>query len=163
MRSWGVWKNLIRLVALTLIGGAAPAPLAAQASVAGLLDAEVRELHGLVNAHRRGAGCTALGWHEPTARVARGHSEDMADQRYLHHVSPSGETLIKRLLRGGVTWRGSVGENLAATPAGAGSALELWLDSPPHRRNLENCAFTHHGVGRVGDVWTQVLVSNPRP
>jgi uncharacterized protein YkwD len=125
--------------------------------------AELAALHALLNRHRTTAGCPPLAWHEPTARVAEAHSKDMALTDYFDHVSPDGLDPGQRLLAGGVTWHGLVAENLAWTPAGAMSAGEMWLDSPPHRANIERCEFTHHGIGAYGDRWTQVLVQNPKP
>ena len=124
---------------------------------------DLREMHDLLNRHRESVGCPALGWHRPSARVAESHSRDMVDRDYFDHVSPDGVDPGERLLEGGVTWSGAVAENIARTPAGALSAGELWLDSAPHRANIERCEFTHHGVGGFGDRWTQVLVQDPRP
>lgn len=124
-------------------------------------EASLRELHERVNEFRIIAGCPPLEWHEPTARVAGAHSEDMARRDYFDHVSPEGVDLVDRLLAGGVTWRGSVAENIALTVRGADVVIELWVDSPPHRANLEECTFTHHGLGLFRDRWTQVLVEDP--
>lgn len=57
---------------------------------------------------------------------------------------------------------GSTAENIALTQAGAPSALEMWRDSPPHRRSLDNCSYTHHGLGERGGVWTQILLAHPK-
>jgi uncharacterized protein YkwD len=139
------------------------APASAQPAGEAPTDPGLRELHTLVNAHRREVGCRPLEWHEASATVARRHSSDMAERRYLDHQDPEGTSFLERLLAGGVTWSGPVSENLALTPAGAASVMELWLDSPGHRRNLENCAFTHHGVGSLDGLWTQLLLANPGP
>jgi uncharacterized protein YkwD len=148
-------------LALALVACLAAPATAQSASMPS--DALIRELHDLVNTHRERVGCQPLGWHGPSARVADAHSEDMARRRYFDHVSPEGKEFTKRLLAGGVTWHGPVSENLAQTPAGAASVMELWLDSPGHRRNIENCAFTHQGLGVYRDMWTQLLVTEPRP
>jgi uncharacterized protein YkwD len=120
------------------------------------------DLHELVHEHRQAAGCEALKWHEPTARVAEAHSKDMATRDFFDHLSPEGTDLSRRLLAGGVTWLGSIGENIALTVQGPGIVIDLWMDSPPHRANLENCIFTHHGLGVFRDRWTQVLIERPR-
>ena len=124
--------------------------------------ADLQLLHLEVNRHRASVGCTKLEWHGAAARVAEGHSRDMAARDYFDHVSPEGTDPGRRLLSAGVSWS-AVAENIALTPAGPESALELWLDSPPHRENIERCEFTHHGVGAHGDRWTQILVQQPRP
>jgi uncharacterized protein YkwD len=61
----------------------------------------------------------------------------------------------------GVEWSGGAGENIALTPGGAESALSLWLNSAGHRANIENCSYSHHGVGLSGNLWTHLFVTNP--
>jgi uncharacterized protein YkwD len=119
------------------------------------------ELHQLVNVHRRAAGCDALRWHEATARVAEAHSADMSRRDYFDHLTPEGTDLFRRLLAGGVTWQGSIAENIALTLRGPEIVIELWMDSPPHRANIRDCSFTHQGLGVFRDRWTQVLVERP--
>jgi len=123
--------------------------------------AALSELHQRVNAYRLAAGCEALQWHEPTARVAEAHSRDMANRGFFDHLTPEGTDLSRRLLTGGVSWRGSIAENIALTAQGPEVVIELWVDSPPHRENLENCVFTHQGLGVFRDRWTQVLIERP--
>ena len=153
----------IALCLAAIVGLLGPAQLPGQATGAEepAPTGSVGELHLLVNQRREAAGCAALRWHEPTARIAEDHSRDMALRDYFDHVTPDGTDLAARLLSGGVTWRGSIAENIARTPAGAVSAVELWMDSPPHRASIESCEFTHHGAGVFRDRWTQVLVETP--
>jgi uncharacterized protein YkwD len=105
--------------------------------------------------------CDALVWHAETADVAQAHSQDMQDRSFSSHVNPDGELPWDRLAAGGVTWNGPAAENIAQTSGGAESALENWLDSSGHRANIENCTFTHHGVGLTGSYWTHVFITNP--
>lgn len=119
------------------------------------------ELHRLVNLHRTAVGCEPLRWHEATARVAEAHSQDMWRREYFDHLTPEGTDLTRRMLSGDVTWRGIIAENIALTVRGPTIVFELWVHSPPHRDNLEDCTFTHHGLGLFRDRWTQVLVERP--
>lgn len=137
----------------------APAPAAAQEPPPG---PEAR-LHDLINAHREArAGCLPLRWHPPSAAVAEARSADMLARRYFDHVTPDGRTVFDEMADAGIEAWGRIAENIALTQAGAASALELWRDSPPHRRNLDTCAFTHHGIGERGGVWTQILLAQPK-
>jgi len=147
------------LLALLLVGF--PVRATAQGAGEPTVAQSLAELHRLVNAHRYAIGCEALLWHEPTARVAEAHSADMARRGYFDHLTPEGFDLTHRLLAGDVTWHGSAAENIARTVRGADVVFELWIDSPPHRANIEDCAFTHHGLGLFRDRWTQVLVERP--
>ncbi len=119
-------------------------------------------LHDLVNARRQDAGCEPLQWHEATARVADAHSADMFHRDFFDHLTPEGKDLYRRLITGGVRWRGVIAENIALTVGGPQTVIDLWMESPPHRANIENCTFTHEGLGLFRDRWTQVLVERPR-
>lgn len=114
-----------------------------------------------MNAHRLGEGCTDLAWHAGVATVAQDHSQDMVDRDYFSHTNPEGESPFDRLGNAGITWSGGAGENIAAGTSDASLVLELWLNSPGHRLNIENCAYTHHGVGLASGHWTHVFVTNP--
>jgi uncharacterized protein YkwD len=85
----------------------------------------------------------------------------MSRRDYFDHFTPEGTDLHGRMLAGGVTWQGSIAENIALTVRGPDIVIELWMDSPPHRANLLDCSFTHHGLGLFRDRWTQVLVERP--
>lgn len=159
------------LAALALLGILTPAaPIAAQATdqpaaptaeAAPVRGAEAR-LHALVNRRREAIGCPRLSWHAPSAVVAEQRSADMIERRYFDHVTPDGRTVFDQVADAGIEAWGSIAENIALTQAGAPSVLEMWRDSPPHRRNLDNCSFTHHGLGEHGGVWTQILLAHPK-
>lgn len=119
-------------------------------------------LHTMVNAHRERIGCKALDWHDDAAGVAEARSADMLRRGYFDHVTPDGRSVFDELADAGVRAWGRMAENIALTQAGPDAVLELWRESPGHRRNLENCAFTHQGLGERGGVWTQILVAQPR-
>lgn len=123
--------------------------------------APVREFVELMNAHRASVGCAPLAWHEGTARVAKQHSEDMVERNFFDHTNPDGETPFDRLRNAGITWS-RAGENIAAGYPDAAAVLQGWLASPGHRANIENCAYTHHGVGLDHAHWTHLFVTNPR-
>jgi uncharacterized protein YkwD len=120
-------------------------------------DPEVRELARLVNQHRRRVGCPPLEWHPTLARVARRHSADMARRGFFGHVSPDGDDPFDRLEDAGVDYAVAA-ENVAAGHRDARALLAAWLRSRGHRANIERCACTHHGIGRVENRWTHVLV-----
>lgn len=125
----------------------------------------VQEMAGLVNAHRAARGCAPLVWLQPAADAAQAHSADMARRDYFDHRSPEGQETAGRLEARGVGWR-MVAENIARTPQrGARETLQGWIASPGHRRNLENCGYTHHGIGLRDAYWTHVFVTPaaPRP
>ncbi len=123
--------------------------------------AEVVVLVDRVNAHRATQGCGPLTWHEPTAQVAYAHSEDMRDRDFFSHTNPDGESPFDRLRNAGVSWSGAAGENIAWGTSSGETAFDMWINSAGHRANIENCAFTHHGVGLVDSRWTHLFLQNP--
>ena len=124
--------------------------------------ASVQEMARLVNAHRQARGCPALAWLQPAAEAAQAHSADMARRGYFDHVTPEGRQPWDRLAAQGVGYR-SMAENIAWTPEQtAAQTLRGWINSPGHRQNLENCGYTHHGIGMQSAYWTHVFVT-PAP
>lgn len=122
-------------------------------------DPAIGEMARLVNARRQARGCPALVWLQPAAEAAQAHSADMARRGYFDHTSPEGRQPWDRLTERGVSYR-TVAENIAWTPEqGARQTLAGWIASPGHRANLENCAYTHHGIGLQSAYWTHVFVT----
>jgi uncharacterized protein YkwD len=85
--------------------------------------------------------------------AAEGHSAEMVQTRYFEHTSPSGRTMVDRILSAGYVradqgWM--LGENLEwgtgslATPKGA---IDAWMKSPGHRANILKRGYRHMGVG----------------
>ena len=119
---------------------------------------EVQELVRLVNQRRASRHCAGMRWDVRLAAVAQEHSEDMARRRYFAHVDPDGVHPAERLDQAGIeTWASA--ENIACGYRTASQVLAGWLDSPGHKRNLDDCDYTHHGIGL--DVrtrtWTHVF------
>ncbi|MDH3427137.1 MAG: CAP domain-containing protein, partial [Gemmatimonadota bacterium] len=116
----------------------------------------VVEFAAQMNLHRQSEGCGELSWHDGVASVAQAHSQDMVTRGFFSHTNPDGDSPWDRLSEGGVTWSGAAGENIAAGTSDPTAVLNLWLASSGHRANIENCGFTHHGVGLVSGHWTHV-------
>lgn len=102
-------------------------------------------------------------------RVARAHSQDMAERRYLAHVTPEGHDPVDRLRRGGVDGFSLAAENVGRTdrPLPNREILHGWIASPDHRGNLFAPAFNATGLGIAKSpdgalVYTQVYVTYPR-
>lgn len=91
--------------------------------------------------------------------AARVHSEDMAANQMLDHVSPRTGDPIARVRAAGVQ-AARVTENIALRP-NAAAALQSILASPPHRAQLMSANVTDIGIGIVtsprGVYVTQVL------
>lgn len=118
--------------------------------------AEAARAGELVNRHRASMGCPALTWSDAAARAAQRHSDDMARNGTFTHQGTDGSQVGGRLREAGAAWR-AVAENIARGSPVADDVTRLWLRSAGHRRNIETCAYTHHGVAVRGDRWTHVF------
>jgi uncharacterized protein YkwD len=101
--------------------------------------------------------------------VARAHSLDMAQRRYLAHESPEGAIAVDRLQHAGIEGFTLAAENIGATtrPDPNREVLSGWIHSLIHRRNLFAPPFNTTGIGiaRGPDgslIYTQVYVTFPR-
>lgn len=121
------------------------------------LDPEVAAFVAAMNDHRLDEGCGALEWDSEVAAVAHAHSADMVDRGYFAHTNPDGDSPGDRLSDAGIAVSGWA-ENIAAGHSSGESVLAAWLNSTGHRNNIENCTFTHHGVGLEGMHWTHVFI-----
>ena len=123
----------------------------------GPTDPEVISFVDGMNAHRASIGIAPLIWRSDVAAVATAHSQDMEDRDFFSHTNPDGEDPGERLTEAGIDRR-AWGENIAWGYSTGASVLSAWLASSGHRANIENGYFTHHGVGKVGTIWTHVFI-----
>ena len=106
-------------------------------------------VHALINNERDAQGRSALA-HDPVLReIARRHSQDMIQREYFDHDSPDGMSPFDRMAERGYSYR-AAGENIAynggfSDPAAV--AVNGWMNSDGHRRNILNTQFTHAGLG----------------
>lgn len=116
-----------------------------------LTPARVEEqLFVLLNADRGRANVGRLQPDDELARVARSHSQDMANHNFFGHVSPTKGTPEDRVRRARLSGLLAYGENvvLAGNAQGAHQAL---MDSPGHRGNMLRAEYTEVGIGAVVD------------
>jgi uncharacterized protein YkwD len=120
-------------------------------------EGQLREYEQLANAHRARVGCGPLRWDARTGAVAQAHADDMVRRDYFSHTNPEGQSPFDRLRAAGVTYTAAA-ENIAFGYPTAASVLQGWLNSDGHRRNLENCGYTHHGLGLNSGKWVEVFI-----
>ncbi|GAA0683001.1 hypothetical protein GCM10010193_41000 [Kitasatospora atroaurantiaca] len=112
----------------------------------------------LVNTERARAGCAAVRSNSKLQAAAQGHSDDMAARNFFDHTNPDGEGPQPRIEAQGYRWS-TWGENIARGQRDATAVMTSWMNSPGHKANILNCAFTELGVGvhqgTGGPWWTQ--------
>jgi uncharacterized protein YkwD len=123
----------------------------------GPADPGIQEFIRFVNAKRRSTGCPELIWDRRVAGVAMNHSADMASRNFFDHTNPDGKNPFERLKESRLDFSGAA-ENIALGPKTGREAFHTWMQSPGHRKNMLDSRFTRHGLGRVRDRWTHVLV-----
>jgi uncharacterized protein YkwD len=109
----------------------------------------------LINDERASYGLQPVKPNSDLRQAALSHSNDMIDQSYFEHTSPSGLTFIDRIeatgyMRSVRSW--VVGENLVwgTGPLSTPQALvTAWMNSPPHRENLLRPSFREIGVAAL--------------
>jgi uncharacterized protein YkwD len=109
-------------------------------------------LHNQIRAEH---GLPRLRENKRLRKAGIGHSRQMVAKRFFDHTTPSGVTMVDRILRARYVreddgWM--LGENLAwgtgsfATPRGA---VQAWMESPGHRANILKRGYRDLGVGVV--------------
>lgn len=109
-----------------------------------------RQTFDLLNSERSSRGLAPLEWDDRVAEVARMHSENMASRKFFSHRGPDGSTVDSRADVVGVSnWR-SIAENIAFLNGyddPAPQAVQRWLASPAHRKNLLGRAWNRSAIG----------------
>jgi uncharacterized protein YkwD len=133
-----------------------------------------RRIHTLINREREKRGLSQLAGDDVLARIARGHSKDMASRRYFSHDSPEGHDFSFRYRQDGYTCSLRIGNtvhmgaeniflnvrfNSVTTVNGeafydwnseeqvAETTVQGWMDSPGHRKNILTPHLRREGIG----------------
>jgi uncharacterized protein YkwD len=102
----------------------------------------------LANAARAKAGCAPLQREARLTAAATGHARAMAKQNFFGHTSKNGASLRQRVNAQGYRYRAAA-ENIAAGRSTAGEAMQTWMNSAGHRKNLLNCRYAQTGIAMV--------------
>ena len=117
------------------------------------------EVVRLVNEIRQQNGLKPLIENWELSRVARYKSQDMLDNRYFSHTSPTYGSPFQMIKAFGLSYR-TAGENIAKGYASPQAVVNGWMNSSGHRANILNVSYTQIGIGYVaqGNYWTQMFV-----
>jgi uncharacterized protein YkwD len=148
-------SRTLRLIALAVaVVGlwtvASPAGASSDTSMAALEQGVLVQINVLRKQH----GLAPLRMNTRLTAAARQHSAEMANRGYFSHDSANGSSFDRRIARFypmGNSRYWSVGENLlwsspSVDPPGA---LNMWFNSPEHRKNMLNPRWREVGLSAV--------------
>jgi uncharacterized protein YkwD len=103
-----------------------------------------------VNAQREKRDILPLRADDTLAALARAHAQDMVKRQYRSHTTPDGVTYRDRLTAAGLN-PAAAGENWIYVPRSSSQAvrhaIDWFMNSSPHRRNILSERYTRLGVG----------------
>jgi uncharacterized protein (TIGR03000 family) len=109
------------------------------------LAADEKTILKLINAEREKAGLAPLKTDPKLNRVARSHSLNMGKQSTLAHQL-DGKGASDRMKDAGYRLR-VYGENVGVGSRTPAQAVQMWMNSPPHKENILTAEFTETGLG----------------
>jgi uncharacterized protein YkwD len=107
-----------------------------------------------MNALRLQHGLAPLRVSNSLSAAARQHTNEMASKGYFSHSSSNGSSFDRRIARFypmGTSKYWSVGENLlwSSPDVDPTGAVEMWINSPEHKRNMLNSRWREIGLSAV--------------
>ena len=101
----------------------------------------------LVNEEREANGLSKLTWNAELAKVAQAKAQDMVDNNYFSHTSPTYGSPFDMMKSFGIKYRYAA-ENIAKNSSVEKAHVAL-MNSEGHRKNILNANYTGIGIGIV--------------
>ncbi|MBM7556221.1 CAP domain-containing protein [Halanaerobacter jeridensis] len=121
-----------------------------------------KEVVNLVNQERQKRGLKPYQHYSKLANVAQKKAEDMRDNNYFSHQSPTYGSPFEMLKEFNIQYS-AAGENIARGQRTAEEVMNSWMNSPGHRKNILSEKYTHIGVGLAKNSqetnhWVQMFI-----
>ena len=125
------------------------------------MTADEKEVFNLINKQREANGLPALKVDNEVQRVAKIKAQDMVNNSYFSHNSPTYGTPFEMLKSFKISYK-TAGENIAGNSSNSG-AVNAWMNSSGHKANILNSSFNYTGIGVVsspkyGKVYVQMFI-----
>lgn len=125
------------------------------------LSADEKEVFDLINKQRTNNGLQPLKIDSEVQRVARIKAQDMVNNNYFAHESPTYGSPFNMLKSFKISYK-TAGENIAANSSNSG-AVNAWMNSSGHKANILSSNFNYTGIGVVsstkyGKVYVQMFI-----
>ena len=122
-----------------------------------------KEVFDLINKQRAQNGLSPLKENSELQRVARIKAQDMVNNNYFSHTSPTYGSPFDMMKSFKISYN-TAGENIAGNSSNS-SAVTAWMNSPGHRANILNSSFNQTGIGVVtgskyGKIYVQMFIGN---
>lgn len=108
----------------------------------------------LVNQERSKAGLGSLSMDEQLSKMAMAKAEDMYDNNYFDHNSPTHGSPMDMMKEYGITYN-TAGENIAKGQTSPTQVMKDWMNSPGHKANILNKSYTKIGIAFYNNEWVQ--------
>ena len=125
------------------------------------LSSDEQEVFNLINKQRINNGLSVLKIDNEVQRVARIKAQDMVNNNYFSHTSPTYGSPFDMLKSFKISYK-SAGENIAGNSSNS-AAVTAWMNSSGHRANILNSSFNYTGIGVVsspkyGKIYVQMFI-----
>lgn len=121
------------------------------------ITSEEQELLNLINEQRKAYGLSALKIDAELQKVAKLKAQDLVNNNYFSHNSPTYGSPFDMMKSFGITYK-AAGENIAGNSTLKG-AVTAWMNSQGHRDNILSNAYNYTGIGVVNSpVYGKVMV-----
>ena len=125
------------------------------------LTSDEKEVFDLINQQRVANGLSALKIDPELQRVARIKAQDMVNNNYFSHTSPTYGSPFDMLKSFKISYK-TAGENIAGNSSNS-AAVNAWMNSSGHRANILNGSFNYTGIGVVsgskyGKIYVQMFI-----
>lgn len=125
------------------------------------MNSDEKEVFNLINKQRTNNGLPALKNDSEVQRIARIKAQDMVDNNYFSHNSPTYGSPFDMMKSFKVSYK-TAGENIAANSSNS-SAVTAWMNSSGHKANILNSSFNYTGIGvvsspRYGKMYVQMFI-----
>lgn len=113
----------------------------------------------LVNKHRRENGLKELTLNSNLSNVAQIKAEDMKNNNYFSHTSPTYGSPFDMMKQFGISYK-TAGENIAKGQKTPEAVVNAWMNSEGHRANILNANYTQMGLGYTNGTvyWCQMFI-----
>ena len=125
------------------------------------LTADEQEVFDLINAKRIANGLSALKIDDELQNVARIKAQDMVNNNYFSHTSPTYGSPFDMIKSFGISYK-TAGENIAGNSSNS-AAVNAWMNSSGHKANILNNNYNYTGIGVVsspkyGKIYVQMFM-----